>query len=258
MSPASRRSVPTRSSTTSTTRSPPSRRVTATAANIHEFELTGRDTALVQAYRGRQVRPDPGRRSQNGKILNNVVQEIDIKTGAVLMEWNALGTVGLKASETSPPEDGGPWDYLHINATKADGDSVLISGRRTSTIYRVPARRARSSGGCAATVSSRRPTTSRSGRERSGATSTTWSGCRTATSRCSTTVLTGPTPTCPVVNDESSILILKLSGKGKNRKASLVKRYTHEPDPVVALVPGQRPAARERQLVRRLGTGLSR
>ena len=84
------------------------------------------------------------------------------------------------------------------------------------------------------TASSRRPTTSRSGRERSGATSTTWSGCRTATSRCSTTVLDRPNTNLPVVNDESSILILKLSGKGKNRKASLVKRYNYEPDPEVA------------------------
>ncbi len=32
---------------------------------------------------------------------------------------------------------GRAWDYLHINATKADGNSVLVSGRRTSTIYRV-------------------------------------------------------------------------------------------------------------------------
>ena len=107
------------------------------AANIHEFELTGRDTALVQAYVGVNYDLTPVGGAKDGKILNNVVQEIDIKTGAVLMEWNALGTVGLKASETSPPEDGGPWDYLHINATKADGNSVLVSGRRTSTIYRV-------------------------------------------------------------------------------------------------------------------------
>ena len=42
----------------------------------------------------------------------------------------------------------------------------------------------------------------------------------------------------PVIKDESSALVLRLSGKGDSRKASLVNRYAHEPDPIVALTQG--------------------
>ncbi len=203
-------------------------------ANIHEFELTGRNTALVQSYVGVNYDLTPVGGAKNGKVLNNVVQEIDIKTGAVLFEWNALGTVGLKASETSPPEDGGPWDYLHINATKADGDSVLVSGRRTSTIYRISRKtgkikwRLRGDGVKPKTNDFKVPANARWGYQHdmerlpNGNISMFDNGADR------------PNNNLPIISEESNILILKLTGKGKNRKASLVKRYTHKPDPIVA------------------------
>ncbi len=167
------------------------------AANIHEFELTGRNTALVQAYRGVEYDLTPVGGAKNGKILDNVVQEIDIKTGAVLFEWHAIGNVGLKASETAPNPDGSRWDYLHINATKADGKGILISGRRTSTVYRVNRKTSKVN----VEAARRRDEAEdqqlqRSRRTPGSVTSTTWSGCRTATSPCSTTVPTGRTTTC--------------------------------------------------------------
>lgn len=202
--------------------------------NIHEFSLTGRDTALVQAYRGVEYDLTPVGGAKNGKILDNVVQEIDIKTGAVLFEWHALGNVGLKASETAPPEDGSRWDYLHINATKADGNSILVSGRRTSTIYRINRRNANTRWRLRG--DGMKPKTN-SFKIAPGA---EW-GYQHDMERLPNGNISlfdngsdRPNTGLPVVNDESSILVLKLSGKGKNRTASMVKRYTHEPDPVVA------------------------
>jgi hypothetical protein len=207
-------------------------------ANIHEFEITGRDTALVQAYVGVEWDLTPVGGLPNGKILDNVVQEIDIKTGAVLFEWHALGNVSIKASETTPPEDGSRWDYLHINAAKADGKGILISGRRTSTIYRV-----------------NRKTSKRMWNLR-GDGMKPWSnsfdvaddamfGYQHDMERLPNGNISmfdngadRPNNNLPVISEESNVLILKLSGKGDNRKATKVARYTHEPDPIIALSQG--------------------
>jgi hypothetical protein len=203
-------------------------------ANIHEFELTAHNTALVQAYRGVKWDMTSVGGPSDGKILDNVVQEIDIKTGAVLFEWHALGSVGLKASEGPIPNDGSAWDYLHINATKADGDSILISGRRMSTIYRVNRStakvrwRLRGDGIKPKTNNFNVPEDARFGYQHdmerlpNGNISLFDNGSDR------------PQNGLPVISEESNALILELSGKGDNRTATAVKRYTHEPDPIVA------------------------
>ncbi len=202
--------------------------------NIHEFELTAHDTALVQAYRGVKWDMTSVGGPSDGKIFDNVVQEIDIETGAVLFEWHALGNVGLKASEGPIPGDGSVWDYLHINATKADGDSILISGRRTSTIYRVnrftakTRWRLRGDGLKPNTNNFTVPEDAKWGyqhdmeRQPNGNISLFDNGSDR------------PQNGLPVISEESNILVLKLSSEGGKRTASLVKRYTHEPDPIVA------------------------
>ncbi|HTU15091.1 MAG TPA: arylsulfotransferase family protein [Solirubrobacterales bacterium] len=107
-------------------------------ADIHEFQLTDRDTALVLSYTG--VRQDLRKAGgpKNGKLLDNVIQEIDIKTGAVLFEWHSYGnvsfTTGIGAVPTDPKTS---FDYFHANSIQVDGDGYLISGRRHSTVYRV-------------------------------------------------------------------------------------------------------------------------
>ncbi|MFA9400786.1 MAG: arylsulfotransferase family protein [Acidobacteriota bacterium] len=199
-------------------------------ANIHEFELTGRDTALVQAYRGVKYDLTPVGGPADGKIMDNIIQEVDIKTGAVLWEWHAVGNVGIKSSQTAPPEDGAVWDYFHTNAVKADGKGILVSGRRQSTVYRINRDNAR--------VMWRlrgdgvKPKTS----DFKIAPGAEW-GYQHDMERLPNGDISlfdngqdRPTTNVPVINEESSVLVLRLSGKGNNRKASLVKRYTHKPD----------------------------
>lgn len=105
--------------------------------DAHEFSITSRNTALAIAYRS--VRWDLRKQggSRHGKAFDNVVQEIDIKTGAVLFEWHSLGNVGLDASVSRRPENGDTWDYFHANSVAEDGDSLLVSARKVSTIYRI-------------------------------------------------------------------------------------------------------------------------
>ncbi len=208
-------------------------------ANIHEFELTNRDTALVQAYRGVNWDLTSVGGEKNGKVMDNVIQEVDIETGAVLFEWHALGNVGLKSSSgNGPSDDGSVWDYFHTNAAKADGDSILVSGRRQSTIYRINRAtakvkwRLRGDGVKPKTNSFKVGPDALFGYQHdverlpNGDISLFDNGSDR------------PTNGVPVVTDESNILILRLSGEGKNRTASLVKRYTHEPDPLISQTQG--------------------
>ncbi len=123
------------------TRYQPVRRVRAGngfSADVHEFEVTSRGTALLLIYDA--VRRDLSSvgGSRDGIVGQTVVQEIDIATGLVLFEWHSLGNVGLSESHQPVPRHGGQWDYMHANsaALDASGD-VIISARHTSAVYRI-------------------------------------------------------------------------------------------------------------------------
>jgi hypothetical protein len=107
--------------------------------DIHEFTITPRNTALVLAYERytRDLRPWGGRKQ--ARIVDNIVQEIDLKTGLVLFEWHAFGNVSPNESLTPVPTDRGfEWEYVHVNAVDIDTDgNLLLSARNTSTIYKV-------------------------------------------------------------------------------------------------------------------------
>ncbi len=207
-------------------------------ANIHEFELTGRNTALVQAYVGVKWDLSSVGGPVDGKLMDNVIQEIDIKTGAVLFEWHAAGNVGLKSSQTLPPEDGGPWDYFHVNAAKADGKGILVSGRRQSTIYRINRENARVMWRLRGDGVKPKTNDFKIGPGAQWGYQHDMERLPNGNISMFDNGLDRPNTNVPIINEESSILVLKLSGKGKNRKASLVKRYNYEPDGIVAQTQG--------------------
>jgi hypothetical protein len=114
------------------------------SADLHEFQITPRNTALITAYSpvywnarsvhgwGRQI------------VFDSVVQEIDIPTGLVLYQWDSLDHVPLNASYQPVTRAGGPWDYFHINSIQLDGDgNLLISARNTWAAYKVDHRTGR-------------------------------------------------------------------------------------------------------------------
>jgi len=67
------------------------------------------------------------------------VQEIDIRTGRVLFEWNSADHVPYADSEQPLPGSADtPWDWFHVNAVKEDGRGhLLIDARNTWTAYQV-------------------------------------------------------------------------------------------------------------------------
>lgn len=109
------------------------------SADVHEFEITPQGTALVPAYYETTADLSSIGGPSNQKILNAVVQEIDIATGQVLFEWNPEDHVPFSQSEqplpASPTE---AWDWFHMNAIKPDGDGdLLVDARDTWTFYDV-------------------------------------------------------------------------------------------------------------------------
>jgi hypothetical protein len=107
--------------------------------DLHEFTITPRGTALITVYQRDKQSFVAWGGKRDGRVVDSIVQEIDIKTGLVLFEWHSLGNVGLSESGVPAPKNrGGEWDYLHINAIAETADgNLLVSGRNTSGIYKI-------------------------------------------------------------------------------------------------------------------------
>jgi hypothetical protein len=107
--------------------------------DLHEFTITPRNTALVIAYERyhRSLKAFGG--SSDAKVVDNIVQEIDLATGLVLFEWHSFGHVSPDESNLPvPKEKGSEWEYFHANAVDLDSDgNVLVSARNTSTVYKI-------------------------------------------------------------------------------------------------------------------------
>ena len=83
--------------------------------------------------------------------MNSWFQEIEIATGQLLFEWDALSHIPVDQSYVLPnttdvsgtglgpitlPDN--PWDYFHMNSIdKFDNGDYLISGRHVSALYRI-------------------------------------------------------------------------------------------------------------------------
>ncbi|MFR9729749.1 arylsulfotransferase family protein [Saccharopolyspora sp. MS10] len=106
--------------------------------DMHEFVLTPRDTALVIVYAEVRADTTPVGGAANAKVLEGVVQEIDIATGDLLFEWRSLEHVAVEESFYPVPADPEEWfDYIHLNSVCEDGDALLVSARCTHAVYRI-------------------------------------------------------------------------------------------------------------------------
>ncbi|MGI8714733.1 MAG: arylsulfotransferase family protein [Solirubrobacteraceae bacterium] len=109
-------------------------------SDLHEFQLTPQGTALVTAYQ--PVVVDASKIKHGSKheiVLDAVVQDIDIKTGLVLFQWDSLDHVALGDSLTPVARRTGvAWDYFHVNSIQLQSDgSFVVSSRNTSAVYKI-------------------------------------------------------------------------------------------------------------------------
>jgi len=107
-------------------------------ADLHEFHITPQGTAVLTVFDPIYCNLSADGGPSNGSVTDSSFQEIDIKTGLVRREWNALDHLGLGESYSSPKgaDSEWPFDYFHLNSIDqlADG-RTLISARNTSTLY---------------------------------------------------------------------------------------------------------------------------
>jgi len=105
----------------------------------HEFLITPEDTALITIYSEVPMDLSSVGGPTYGKVLDGIAQEVDIESGKVLFEWHSLEHVALEESYWEPKENQEePFDYFHINSIDIHDDGhLLISARRTSTVYKV-------------------------------------------------------------------------------------------------------------------------
>jgi Arylsulfotransferase (ASST) len=119
------------------------RRITAgggTPLDLHEFQLTARNTTLVAYYRPLTKDLTAMNGAPNTTVLDCVVQEIDLASGKVLLEWHSLDHVALEESALPPPAEKNPtYDYFHVNAITVDtaDENLVISARNTSALYKL-------------------------------------------------------------------------------------------------------------------------
>ncbi|MEA2126063.1 MAG: hypothetical protein QOI80_2845 [Solirubrobacteraceae bacterium] len=114
--------------------------------DFHDFTLTPQGTALFDCYRRvhQDTRSIPGG-SRRDRVLRNVIQEVDVKTGKLLFQWNANRHIHPRESfRPEPLRPHLPLDYIHLNSVDPDRDgNLIVSARETSTIYKINRRTGR-------------------------------------------------------------------------------------------------------------------
>lgn len=108
--------------------------------DFHEFKITPRGTALFLAYKPvtQDLRGVKGGKKR-GLAMKNVMQEVDIATGKLLLEWDMNAAIAPAESyEVVPKRAGFPYDYIHVNSVDEDTDgNLLLSARATHTVYKI-------------------------------------------------------------------------------------------------------------------------
>jgi hypothetical protein len=107
-------------------------------ADLHEFQIAPRGVAYITAYNPIRCDLSSVKGTADGAIVDNAIEQIDIKTGLVRWEWHSLDHVGVSESEVETPTGTVPWDYFHLNSIDPEpGGALLISARSTWAGYQL-------------------------------------------------------------------------------------------------------------------------
>jgi arylsulfotransferase ASST len=103
-------------------------------SDLHELILTPTGTALITAYDIPTVdRSSVGH--SRGRVIEGIVQELEVPSARVLFEWRSLDHVALTESysQVAPA-----FDYFHVNSVDlAQDGNLLVSARNTWTVYKL-------------------------------------------------------------------------------------------------------------------------
>lgn len=111
--------------------------------DVHEFLITPRGTALIIIYNRERLDLSSIGGPKDGRFWDGVVQELDIATRRVLLEWHTYPQIGIRESYSRPPKKQlgtgpFPYDYVHLNSIDVDTDgNLLVTARNTYAVYKV-------------------------------------------------------------------------------------------------------------------------
>jgi EmrB/QacA subfamily drug resistance transporter len=104
---------------------------------LHAIDISGEDI-WVTANKNIAKNLSSYGGAYNGALIDSAVQEYNLKTGRLLLTWDALEHIPLGDSRASVPTNGFPWDAYHVNAIDLTGNgSFLVSMRNTWAAYMV-------------------------------------------------------------------------------------------------------------------------
>jgi hypothetical protein len=113
-------------------------------SDLHEFKLTDAGTALMLAYRAQAADLSSVGGPEDGWVWTNIVQEIDVESGEVLVEWNCTDDLAVDETYEDVGEDGAsadrPFDAFHFNSVEERDDVLLVSARHTHALYAIDRR----------------------------------------------------------------------------------------------------------------------
>jgi hypothetical protein len=106
-------------------------------ADLHEFQITPQGTALLDAVKTAPANLKSVGGPLHGHVSDYVVQELDIKTGKVIWQWDALRHIPIDASEARNTPNTA-YDSFHLNSIQQlPGGNLLISARNTWALYEI-------------------------------------------------------------------------------------------------------------------------
>lgn len=107
------------------------------AGDLHEFQISPWNTALVTSNEVRTWDLRSVRGSAHGHVVGGVVQELALPGGRLLWEWRSLDHVPV--AETAIRAKPGPrFDYFHVNGIDVAPDgNLIVSARNTWAAYKV-------------------------------------------------------------------------------------------------------------------------
>lgn len=100
-------------------------------ADMHEFVMTGPNTAIITAYETTAWEDDQD-------ILDSIFQEINLDTSEVLFQWRASDHIDTKLSfhPKHTEQNLYGWDFFHITSVqKSQRGDYLVSGAHMHSIY---------------------------------------------------------------------------------------------------------------------------
>lgn len=107
-------------------------------ADVHDIQVTPAGRALLAIYNTVQRDLSAYGGSRTATVYDGVVQEVDLRTGAVTFEWHSLGPNGIPVSDSYIDLTTDVVDYFHLNSVAYDSDgNILISSRHTSAVVRI-------------------------------------------------------------------------------------------------------------------------